>query len=324
MKCDAHTHVMSPTWFIRDNPVFPAPRKTNRRRQLSDPRPSMARAPRDQAHLDHARKIARCRSAEEQAQLLLADMDAAGIDKACLMVMDFDMTNSKVTVPHEQQLQELADVSKTHQGRFVLFCGMDLRRGKDGLPLFEKAIKDLGYQGLKLLPHWGFFPQDRNLSYAYYEVCSARNVPVAANCSAIGDSHVAAKYCHPMNWEEVAYDFPQMNICLAHGGVPYHYEYALALAGMKHNVYMDLGDWQTNDPNQLELVLRITRRAMDGAARYKIMFASDWPVFRAIYDEKEWVEHFTRGAHAYGITFTSEELDLLFWQNVQDYLDVNF
>jgi hypothetical protein len=323
-RADAHVHVMSPTWFVRGNPVFPRAEKTNRRRQLSQPRPNMARTPRDQAHIDFARAIGRCRSADEQARLLLQDMDSAGLDKACLMVMDFDMTNTKVAVPHEKQLEELAAIRDKYPDRFVTFCGMDLRRGEDGIPIFERVVKDLGYAGLKLLPHWGFYPNDRKLAYPYYEVCTALNVPVTANCSAIGDSHIAAKYCHPINWEEVAYDFPQMNICLAHGGVPYHYEYALTYATMKHNIYMDIGDWQSFDSYQIGLILRIVRRAMDSAARYKIMFASDWPVFRAQYDEKEWVELFTRDAHKYGISFTDEELELLFWQNLQDYMDVNF
>lgn len=323
MKVDAHAHVMNPTWFVRDNPVFPRRQKTGRRRRLATPRTDMARAPRDTAHIDYARAIGRARSAAEQARLLMADMDAAGLDKACLMVMDFDMTGQRVTIPHEKQLEELAAVRDANPGRFVLFCGMDLRRGKAGVPIFENAIQKLGYAGLKLLPHWGFYPNDRELAYPYYEVCSALNVPVAANCSAIGDSHVAAKYCHPMNWEEVALDFPQMNICLAHAGVPYHHEYALALATLKHNMYIDLGDWQSFDPHQLELVLRLTRRAMNSAARYKIMFASDWPVFRAQYDEKEWVDVFTARAHEFGQKFTDQELDLLFAQNVQDYLDLD-
>lgn len=62
---------------------------------------------------------------------------------------------------------------------------------------------------------------------------------------------------------------------------------------------------------------------MNSAARYKIMFATDWPVFRNQLDEKEWVEVFTRDAKQYGFEFTPEELKLLFAENVQDYLDLN-
>jgi predicted TIM-barrel fold metal-dependent hydrolase len=62
---------------------------------------------------------------------------------------------------------------------------------------------------------------------------------------------------------------------------------------------------------------------MDTAARYRIMFASDWPVFRAIYDEKDYVEVFTKRARGLGFEFTDEELNLFFGENVQDYLDLN-
>ena len=323
MKIDAHLHLNSPTWFKRDNPIFSRRDKQNRRRRLSGSRSNLRRTPPDQEHIDYARRIPRASSIDEQAEMLIADMDEGGIDKAILMGMDFDMTGQKVTVSHWEQLIELAGVRDKYSGRFLLFCGMDLRRGKEGLPLFERAVKELGCVGLKLLPHWGFYPNDRDLCYQYYEKCVECNIPVTSNCSAIGSSHVAAKYCHPLLWEDVAYDFPEMNICLAHSGVPYHYEYALGLAELKHNIYMDLGDWQSREPYQIEIFLKMVRRAMNGAARYKVMFASDWPVFRAIYDEKEWVEVLTKDCEQYGIEFTDEELELIFCQNVQDYLDID-
>jgi len=323
MIIDAHLHLSSPAWFDPSDPVFPRVQKENRRRKLSHPRSNISRLPPDQAHIDYARQIFRVQSLGEQAELLLADMDAAGIDKAILMAMDYDMTGQKVRVPHWEQLVELAELRDKHPDRFLIFCGMDLRRGRDGLPLFERAVKELGCLGLKLLPHWGFYPNDHDLCYPYYEKCVEWNIPVTSNCSAIGSSHVAAKYCHPLLWEDVARDFPEMNICLAHGGVPYHYEYALALAQLKHNIYMDLGDWQSRDPLSIEIYLRLVRRAMNSPAKYKVIFASDWPVFRAIYDEKEWVELLTRDARQYGFEFTEEELDLIFYQNVQDYLDLD-
>jgi len=323
MKVDAHLHLSSPTWFDRSNTIFPRRQKENRRRPLPRNRPNLSRSPVDEAHLEYARRINRAAFLEEQADLLIADMDDADIDRAILMGMDFDMTGRKVTVPHWEQLVQLAALEKRHPDRFLLFCGMDLRRGREGLPLFERAVKELGCVGLKLLPHWGFYPNDKDLCYPYYEKCVEWNIPVTANCSAIGSSHIAARYCHPLLWEEVAYDFPEMNICLAHAGVPYHNEYALGLAEIKHNVYIDLGDWQSRDPGRIETFVRMVRRAMNGPARYKTMFASDWPVFRATFSEKEWVDVLTRDARDYGVEFSDEELDLLFWQNVQDYLDLD-
>lgn len=323
MKIDAHLHLQSPTWFVPSDPVFPRPRKQNRRRQLPHHRPSLDRDSRDQAHLDYARRIGTASSIDEVAELLIGDMDAAGLDKAVLMAIDYDMNNRKVTLPHWKQLLELARIRDRYPGRFLLFCGMDLRRGKDGIPLFERAVKELNCVGLKLVPHWGFYPNDKDLCYPYYEKCVEWNIPVASNCSAIGGSHIAAKYCHPLLWEDVAYDFPELNICLAHSGIPYHFEYALSLARSKHNVYMDLGDWESIDPCQINLLFQLVRRAMNCAARYKIMFASDWPVFRALYDEKEWVELFSRDASKYGFEFTEEELNLLFSENAQDYLDMD-
>lgn len=92
---------------------------------------------------------------------------------------------------------------------------------------------------------------------------------------------------------------------------------------VRNDFQVEIGDWQSREPYQIKIFLQMVRRAMNGAARYKVMFASDWPVFRAIYDEKEWVEVLTKDCQQYGIEFTDEELNLVFCQNVQDYLDLD-
>jgi len=319
---DNHLHLFVGSWF-RGN-VFEARTKTKRRRQLAKPLPTYYDADRQNPALRQgALRLAASQSLEEKAELLVAEMDAAGLDKAILMAMDWDMTGEKLAVSHWDQLVQLAAVRDKHPGRFLIFCGMDLRRGKEGLPLFERAVKELGCVGLKLLPHWGFYPNDKEMCYPYYERCVEWNIPVTSNCSSLGSSHVAIKYCHPALWEDVAYDFSEMNICLAHSGIPYHYEYALSLAISKHNIYMDVGDWQAKYPHEIGDYFRLVRRAMDSPARRKIMFASDWPVFRGLFDEKSWVELLTKEAGKYGFAFSEEELNLFFSENVQDYLDLD-
>lgn len=316
-RIDSHVHLFASSWFT--SPVFERLAKTRRRRNAAATISPMFTSP---EHQSAAVRAVTAPTAEAQARQLVVEMDAAGIDIACVMAMDFDMSGGKLALPHWEQLVQLADLQKVFPDRFLLFCGIDPRRGKEGVALFERAVKELRCVGLKLLPHWGFYPNDREVCYPLYEKCVEFGVPVTSNCSALPSSHVS-RYCHPLLFEEVARDFPEMNICLAHCGAPYWHEYALGLAQAKHNVYVDVGDWQGTDDYSIRRYLQLIRRAMDTTARHKIMFASDWPVFRGTYDEKGWVQLVSTRAPEFGFTFTDEELRLLFTENAQDFLDLD-
>ena len=50
------------------------------------------------------------------------------------------------------------------------------------------------------------------------------------------------KYCNPIYLDEVAADFPDMPIIMAHPSVPWQDE-ALSVAMHKPNVYIDLSGW---------------------------------------------------------------------------------
>ena len=68
-------------------------------------------------------------------------MEAAGIDLAVLLVIDFgvvykdlEMTIEELHLEHRKLLQR--------SRRFVAFSNIDPRRGREGLDLFEKAVTD--------------------------------------------------------------------------------------------------------------------------------------------------------------------------------------
>ena len=47
------------------------------------------------------------------------------------------------------------------------------------------------------------------------------------------------KYGDPLYLDDVAVDFPELAICLSHGGRPFWYDRAFALARLHRNVYID-------------------------------------------------------------------------------------
>lgn len=320
---DAHVHLQSPEWF-RSNIFERAPPRKRRRASPPPPGPAIrgARSLEDPAQ---AKKVATYGpTLEEQTRRLLDEMDAAGIDTAVLMAMDYDYTGEKLRVQHWDQLVALAQVRDRRPGRFVLFAAIDPRRGKAGVELLRRAKRELGIAGMgEFAPHFlGFAPNDRERCYPIYEACSELDLMIAPNCSIV-TSHIS-RWCDPIYFEDVANDFPQVNISLTSAGYAHWVDTALTLAASKPNVYLDVGDWQARfaaDP--VDHVLRFVRRCLDTDARHKIMFGSDHPVYNRTVSEKAWVQVFTVEAGRRGMAFSPEELQLFFSENAQEFLDMD-
>ncbi len=316
---DAHVHLQGYDWFKGD--IFGAAKRHPPRRPGTPP---------VERNGGGARSFAEARSDSgkaygfdlaAQTERLLDQMDAGGIDTAILYAMDYDYTGAKLTLPHDEQVAALARVRDAHPGRFILFAAIDPRRGKAGIELLRRLHKDHGIAGMgEFAPHFfGFAPNDRERCYPIYELCAELGLHIAPNCSIIANT--VSRFCDPLYFEDVAFDFPQVNLCLTSSGIPHWAESAIALAQAKPNVFLDVGDWQakvTRDP--VGNVLSFVRRALDTDARHKIMFGSDYPVFSRSVSTKTWVDVFTIEAAKRGAAFSDTELQLLFSDNAQDFL----
>ncbi len=74
-----------------------------------------------------------------------------------------------------------------------------------------------------------------------------------------------------MYMDDVAVDFPDMKIILAHPSFPWQEE-ALSVATHKPNVYIDLSGWS---PKYFPPILV---RYCNGLLKKKVLFGSDWPM----------------------------------------------
>ena len=87
----------------------------------------------------------------------------------------------------------------------------------------------------------------------------------------VGGGGVRLKYSNPMCVDDVAADFPDMDIILAHPSFPWQDE-ALAVATHKPNVYIDLSGWS---PKYFPpLLVRYTNTLL----KHKMLFGSDYPL----------------------------------------------
>jgi predicted TIM-barrel fold metal-dependent hydrolase len=85
-----------------------------------------------------------------------------------------------------------------------------------------------------------------------------------------GGMGVRLKYSNPMFLDDVAADFPDMTVILAHPSFPWQDE-ALAVATHKPNVYIDLSGWSPKyfPPNLVQY--------SNSLLKDRVLFGSDYP-----------------------------------------------
>jgi uncharacterized protein len=201
---------------------------------------------------------------------LIAEMDRAGIDTAVLLVPDFTYALRDTSHSIEELIDHHRLVCQRHPGRFRVMVGVDPRWGQDGLTLFERAITEYDFDGLKLYPPCGYTLADRAL-WPYYEICAEHSLPVLTH---IGATSPALDFmlAQPLFVDAPARAFPQVDFILAHGSVHYADECAM-LCTNRPNIYLDVSGYETAAPSRLSKVL-------SRGISHKVLFGTDWPVFR--------------------------------------------
>jgi predicted TIM-barrel fold metal-dependent hydrolase len=130
---------------------------------------------------------------------------------------------------------------------------------------------DLGAVALKVHPVHGGFPTNARELYPAYAVCQERSVPVIVHCGTSNFAGAVNRFADPIYSEDVAKDFPELTIVLAHGGRGWWYDAAAFLALMRENVWIELSGLPPK-----KLPEYYARHDLDRLAR-KFIFGTDWP-----------------------------------------------
>lgn len=219
---------------------------------------------------------------------LAAEMAEAGIDRSILLAADFTYALKDCRLTIEETFLAHRDVLRRHPGRFDVFGGVDPRWGADGVALFERGLVEFGFRGLKVYPPCGFSPGAPEM-FPFYELCAHHRVPVVVH---IGPTSPALSFAtsNPFLIDEAARLFPSVNFVLAHGAVSFAEECAM-LCAFRPNVHLDVSGYQSTLRAGAagEALRRVTSRGIN----HKILFGTDWPVFRLQADQATVVEAIT-------------------------------
>ncbi|HTC34640.1 MAG TPA: amidohydrolase family protein [Bryobacteraceae bacterium] len=160
----------------------------------------------------------------------------------------------------------------------MAFASVDPMRGADAVKEARRLIAAGGIRGFKLHPPLQQFHANDKAAYPFYEVLAEAKLPVIFHTghSGIGTGMpggggVRLKYGNPMDIDDVAVDFPDMPIIMAHPSFPWQDE-AISVCLHKPQVYIDLSGWS---PKYFSPILIQYANTL---LKKKMLFGSDYPL----------------------------------------------
>ena len=200
----------------------------------------------------------------------LKDMDQAGVDRAVVVGID-----AETTFRYKVSNDLVAKTVARFPDRLIGFAGADPHKGKIACDELERAVKTLGLQGVKILPHLHRLRPNAPQMYPLYETAQGLGIPVLFHTGTQFHAGTKIKYCRPVDLDEVAVDFPGLNLVMAHFGYPWFHE-GLSVVLRNPNVWFNIAGWS---PRRIpEDVIR----HINGPLRAKALFGSDYPLLTRV------------------------------------------
>ena len=191
-----------------------------------------------------------------------------------MFTVDSETQIGRRRVPNE----EITEAAARNSDIMIAFGSIDPHKGKFGAREAERLIREHNVKGFKFHPTvQGYHPYDR-MAWPIYEVINEHKLPAVFHTghSGIGSGMrcgggLRLEYSNPMHLDDVAIQFPDMQIIMAHPSFPWQ-DAAISVALHKPNVWIDLSGWSPRYfPQQLV-------QYANTLLKDRMLFGSDWPL----------------------------------------------
>src|SRR5580698_9824204 len=192
----------------------------------------------------------------------------------CVVFSVDERLTGRPPVPNE----EVAAFAAENSDIVTAFASVNPMRGAEAVSEAKRLIASGGIRGFKLHPPLQEFHANDKAAYPFYEVVNEAKLPVIFHTghSGIGTGMpggggIRLKYGNPMDVDDVAVDFPDMPVILAHPSFPWQDE-AISVCLHKPQVYIDLSGWSPKyfSPTLVQYANTLLK--------HKVLFGSDYPL----------------------------------------------
>jgi predicted TIM-barrel fold metal-dependent hydrolase len=193
---------------------------------------------------------------------------------AVVFGVDSALTTGQSRIPNRY----IVEGAQRHPDVLIPFASIDPRRGAEGIAEARELLDEGAIRGFKFHPNLQNFDPNDPIAYPFYELIESHGSIALFHTghSGIGSGlpgggGIRLKHGNPMLIDDVAVDFPEMRIIMAHPSFPWQDE-AISVALHKSQVYIDLSGWTPKRfPPQLVSFMK-------GALKDRVLFGSDFPL----------------------------------------------
>ena len=203
-------------------------------------------------------------------------MEQAGIERSLLIAVRAG--DIRVPESFEVPYERVYDVCRQNPERFSGLAGVDPFRGMEGLNDLETAVKEYGFVGAHLYPHWCELPPNHRKYYPYYAKCCELGIPIMMQ---VGHNLIYSKNRRlpsvgkPIYLDQVAIDFPELKLIGIHIGIPWTEE-MISMCWKHENIYT------AGDAYAPKYWPEAFVHYANSYGKHKVMFGTDWPVIDPI------------------------------------------
>jgi predicted TIM-barrel fold metal-dependent hydrolase len=197
---------------------------------------------------------------------LVAEMDAAGVD--VLLLSAWHRPGGWVV-----SNDDVAEFTAAHPDRFAGLASVNLADPMAAVRELRRAVSELGFIGLRVVPWLWELPPDDRLYYPLYAACVELGIPFCTQVGHTGPLKPSDTGRPVPYLDRVALDFPELVIVGGHIGHPWTNE-MIGVVWKHDNVYLDTSAYLPRY-YPAELV-----HFMNTYGKGKVMFGTNWPQLR--------------------------------------------
>lgn len=189
-------------------------------------------------------------------------LSAEGVDYACILA---ELSPITTGICSNEQVEAFCKGRK----RLIPFCDINPYLHTDLGDELRRKVEDQGFRGVKLYPTYQHYYLNETRMYPLYQAAQELTIPILIHTGSSVFKGTRLKYGDPLHLDDVAVDFPRLNLIMAHSGRGFWYDRAFFLSKAHANVYMEISGLP---PAKLLTYFPELARNTD-----KVIFGSDWP-----------------------------------------------
>jgi predicted TIM-barrel fold metal-dependent hydrolase len=172
-----------------------------------------------------------------------------------------------IWVPNEL----VAEYVRAHPEKLVGWASVDPNE-PDCVEQLEYAVGELGMVGLKLGPVYQHFDPADRAHWPLFRTCQEHGLPIMWHQGTTFPSAARLRFASPLQLEDVAMDFPDLRMIVAHLGHPWE-EDLVALMRKCPNLYADISAVHYRPWRYWQAMVT----AMEYGVTHKLLLGSDFP-----------------------------------------------